>query len=213
MKKMKTLLISLGIIVSLVACGNKNSVENLKKDSNLLKETLTKCEKGELKAENEACINGKKAQEELAKEDWEKVKKEVAEKVEKVSSVGKTKKFDDALILMPPKIMENLAKKAGLSSTDEFKKQMEQFLNVAFSEVEIVEVKNDIDGAKVGRTSVGRTYAIIETEVTVSMAGQQIKQPGKTLVFKDGENWYGINYDPQYLPSAIEIYPDLAEIK
>ena len=81
MKKIRILYLIATSIAIFTACGNKYSVENLKKNNNLLKETVQKCK---IKRDEKICKNVEKAQSELALEAWNKVKPEIEAKLDKM---------------------------------------------------------------------------------------------------------------------------------
>ena len=82
MKKIKLLLLISVSAMIFTSCGNKYSIENLKKNDKLLKETVLKCKE---KRDEKICKNVEQAQSELAQEWWSKMKPEISKKVDKIS--------------------------------------------------------------------------------------------------------------------------------
>ncbi len=79
--------------------------------------------------------------------------------------------------------------------------------------MKIIENTYDFENVKVGKTETGRNYAIIPTKVTIIYNGQKINGEGKTMAFEDGNKWYIINYEKEYMIFLKDVYPDLAKIK
>ena len=101
MKKIKLLFLVVISMIIFTACGNKYSVENLKKNDKLLKETILKCKE---KHDEKICKNVEQAQNELALEAWNKVKPEIKARLDKASiSVEQLKE-------MSKKLFNNLTK-------------------------------------------------------------------------------------------------------
>ena len=207
MKKIKLLLLVSISVAVLTSCGDKYSVKNLKKNEKLLLETVAKCKE---KNDEKVCSNATKAQEELASEEWTKIKPEIEKIMKETSENIKNKNYSPTIKTLPPKLISNLAKKAQMDE-NKFKTLLISMMETVMKDAQ-VESQSEIDKAKIGRTSAGRTYAVVPSNLKVTMAGQTIDTKGYTLVFKDGKEWYEVNFDDRYLPALKEIYPDIAEL-
>ena len=109
MRKIKFLLVTMFVVLFFTACGNKYSVENLKKNNNLLKETVQKCK---IKRDEKICKNVEKAQSELALEAWNKVKPEIEAKLDKISKELLAGNFTTSMENAPERLWEWEAKNA-----------------------------------------------------------------------------------------------------
>ena len=184
MKKMKFLMAVMISAVIFTACGNKYSVDNLKKNDKLLKETAQKCK---IKRNEKICINVDKVQAEKAQEWWNKTKPEITKKVDKIAKDLMAGNLMSSMEFVPEKLWEWEAKH------------------------EKVEYK--VENAKYGQTSAGRNYAIIPTKSIVSAEGNQAEINQKSLVFEDGDKLYVVNIDEKNKAILKEMYSDLADVK
>ena len=209
MKKIKLLLLISVSAMIFTSCGDKYSIGNLKKNDKLLKETAIKCKQ---KKDEKICRNVEQAQNELAQEWWKKVKPEVSKKVDKISKDLVAGNYKASFDEMPEKFLAYLAKKASVS-TNELKNVTIKKMNQMTSNMKIIENTYDFENVKVGKTETGRNYAIIPTKVTIIYNGQKINGEGKTMAFEDGNKWYIINYEKEYMIFLKDVYPDLAKMK
>lgn len=209
MKKIRILYLIATSIAIFTACGNKYSVENLKKNNNLLKETVQKCK---IKRDEKICKNVEKAQSELALEAWNKVKPEIEAKLDKISKEIQKGNLAVTAENMPEKFWEYEAKLVSITPK-EAKELIIKILNETGKELKNSKFTYDLLKVQTGRTSIGRNYAIIPTESEFSFEEKKISGKQKTLVFEEEGKWYIINLDKKYTNILKEMYPDLTEIK
>jgi len=209
MRKIKFLLVTMFAALFFTACGNKYSVENLKKNDKLLKETAVKCKE---KNDEKICKNVDKAQSELAQENWKKVKPEIKAKFDKFTKDIMAGNYATVINEIPEKYLKYVAEKNS-TSVEELKKMMTEILKIVQTELKIENVVYDVDAAKIGRTSAGRNYAIISSVTTVVVDNQKVDRKQDSLVFEDENKWYIMNLDENTLKYAKKVYPDFEEIK
>ena len=209
MRKIKFLLVTMFVVLFFTACGNKYSVENLKKNNNLLKETVQKCK---IKRNEKICINVDKVQAEKAQEWWNKTKPEITKKVDRIAKDLMAGNYATVINEIPERYLKYVAEKNS-TSVEELKKMMTEILKVVQTELKIENVVYDVDAAKIGRTSAGRNYAIISSVTTVAVDNQKVDRKQDSLVFEDENKWYIMNLDEKTLKYAKKVYPDFEEIK
>ena len=209
MKKMKFFMAAMISAVIFTACENKYSVDNLKKNDKLLKETAQKCK---IKRNEKICINVDKAQAEKAQEWWNKVKPEVTKKVDKVAKDLMAGDPVSSMEIIPEKLWEWEAKH-GSTTPQKAKEMALQILKVTIKKIKFEKVEYNVENAKIGQTSAGRNYAIIPTKNVISAQGNQGEISQKNLVFEDGDKLYMVNIDEKNKTILTEMYSDLADIK
>ena len=192
MKKMKFLMAVMISAVIFTACGNKYSVDNLKKNDKLLKETAQKCK---IKRNEKICINVDKVQAEKAQEWWNKTKPEITKKVDKIAKDLMAGNLMSSMEFVPEKLWEWEAKHAS-TTPQKAKETTLQILKEAVKQI-----------------SAGRNYAIIPTKSIVSAEGNQAEINQKSLVFEDGDKLYVVNIDEKNKAILKEMYSDLADVK
>ena len=208
MKKIRILYLIATSIAIFTACGNKYSVENLKKNNNLLKETVQKCK---IKIDEKICKNVENAQSELALEAWNKVKPEIEAKLDKMSKELLAGNFTTSMENAPERLWEWEAKNA--STTPQKAKEMTlQLLMNALKYIKIEKVEYDLENVKIGQTNTGRNYVIIPTKSIVSGQGKKVELNQKSLVFEDKNKWYLVNIDEKTKLILKELYSDLADV-
>jgi hypothetical protein len=190
------------------ACGNKYSVENLKKNNNLLKETVQKCK---IKRDEKICKNVEKAQSELALEAWNKVKPEIEAKLDKISKELLAGNFTTSMENAPERLWEWEAKNA--STTPQKAKEITlQLLMNALKYIKIEKVEYDLENVKIGQTNTGRNYVIIPTKSIVSGQGKKVELNQKSLVFEDKNKWYIVNINERNKHILKELYSDFKDV-
>ena len=100
MKNIKLVFLIVISMIIFTACGNKYSVENLKKDDKLLKETVLKCKE---KHDEKICKNVEQAQNELALEAWNKVKPEIKTRLDRIAKAMEAGDFMAGMSEVPEK--------------------------------------------------------------------------------------------------------------
>ena len=207
MKKIRIYLIATSIVV-FTSCGNKYSVENLKKNNNLLKETVQKCK---IKRDEKICKNVEKAQSELALEAWNKVKPEIEAKLDKISKELLAGNFTTSMENAPERLWEWEAKNA--STTPQKAKEITlQLLMNALKYIKIEKVEYDLENVKIGQTNTGRNYVIIPTKSIVSGQGKKVELNQKSLVFEDKNKWYIVNINERNKHILKELYSDFKDV-
>lgn len=207
MKKIRIYLIAISIVV-FTSCGNKYSVENLKKNNNLLKETVQKCK---IKRDEKICKNVEKAQSELALEAWNKVKPEIEAKLDKISKELLAGNFTTSMENAPERLWEWEAKNA--STTPQKAKEITlQLLMNALKYIKIEKVEYDFENVKIGQTNTGRNYVIIPTKSIVSGQGKKVELNQKSLVFEDKNKWYIVNINERNKHILKELYSDFKDV-
>ena len=209
MKKMKFLMAALISAVIFTACGNKYSVDNLKKNDKLLKETAQKCK---IKRNEKICINVDKVQAEKAQEWWNKTKPEITKKVDRIAKDLMAGNPMSSMEFVPEKLWEWEAKH-GSTTPQKAKETTLQILKEAVKQIKFEKVEYKVENAKSGQTSAGRNYAIIPTKSIVSAEGNQAEINQKSLVFEDGDKLYVVNIDEKNKAILKEMYSDLADVK
>ena len=129
MRKIKFLLATMFAALFFTACGNKYSVENLKKNDKLLKETAVKCKE---KNDEKICKNVDKAQSELALEAWNKVKPEIEAKLDKISKELLAGNFTTSMENAPERLWEWEAKNALKKTPKKKKKKKKKKIDECF---------------------------------------------------------------------------------
>ncbi len=213
MRKIRLITGLLMIVFSLtVYSKNEYSIENLKKNDLLIKETLEKCKKNQFTKKDEACINVQKVQNELAREIWDKNKNEIKNRLVKLYSEIDAGNFDNIFSEMPPKFLKFLSEQASMSEKD-LKMVAKEVAKEAFDKYG-ARTENDkkFKEIKVGRTSVGRTYAIISHKIRVSVNNEVINSEEYILAFEDRGKWYSMSLNKNFF-IIFEIYPDFEEIE
>ncbi|BBM59304.1 hypothetical protein JMUB5056_0888 [Leptotrichia hongkongensis] len=208
MKKIRILYLIAISIAIFTACGNKYSVENLKKNNNLLKETVQKCK---IKRDEKICKNVEKAQSELALEAWNKVKPEIEAKLDKISKELLAGNFTTSMENAPERLWEWEAKNA--STTPQKAKEITlQLLMNALKYIKIEKVEYDLKNVKIGQTNTGRNYVIIPTKSIVSGQGKKVELNQKSLVFEDKNKWYIVNINERNKRILKELYSDFKDV-
>lgn len=208
MKKIRILYLIAISIAIFTACGNKYSVENLKKNNNLLKETVQKCK---IKRDEKICKNVEKAQSELALEAWNKVKPEIEAKLDKISKELLAGNFTTSMENAPERLCEWEAKNA--STTPQKAKEITlQLLMNALKYIKIEKVEYDLENVKIGQTNTGRNYVIIPTKSIVSGQGKKVELNQKSLVFEDKNKWYIVNINERNKRILKELYSDFKDV-
>ena len=209
MKKIKLLLLISVSAMIFTSCGNKYSIENLKKNDKLLKETVLKCKE---KRDEKICKNVEQAQNELAQEWWSKMKPEISKKVDKISKDAMAGDASSSMENVPEKLWEWEAKH--LSTTPQKAKEMTlQLLKDVTQNMKFEKYEYDLENVKTGQTSAGRNYAIIPAKSIILAQGQKLELNQKTLVFEDKNKWYLVNIDDKTKIILKELYSDLADVK
>ena len=208
MKKIRILYLIATSIAIFTACGNKYSVENLKKNNNLLKETVQKCK---IKRDEKICKNVENAQSELALEAWNKVKPEIEAKLDKISKELLAGNFTTSMENAPERLWEWEAKNA--STTPQKAKEITlQLLMNALKYIKIEKVEYDLENVKIGQTNTGRNYIIIPTKSIVSGQGKKVELNQKSLVFEDKNKWYIVNINERNKHILKELYSDFKDV-
>ena len=208
MKKIRILYLIATSIAIFTACGNKYSVENLKKNNNLLKETVQKCK---IKIDEKICKNVENAQSELALEAWNKVKPEIEAKLDKMSKELLAGNFTTSMENAPERLWEWEAKNA--STTPQKAKEITlQLLINALKYIKIEKVEYDLENVKIGQTNTGRNYVIIPTKSIVSGQGKKVELNQKSLVFEDKNKWYIVNINERNKHILKELYSDFKDV-
>lgn len=209
MRKTKFLMVAMISAAIFTACGNKYSVDNLKKNDKLLKETAQKCK---IKRNEKICINVDKVQAEKAQEWWNKTKPEITKKVDRIAKDLMAGNPMSSMEFVPEKLWEWEAKH-GSTTPQKAKETTLKILKEAVKQIKFEKVEYKVENAKFGRTSAGRNYAIIPTKAIVSAEGNQAEINQKTLVFEDGDKLYVVNIDEKNKAILKEMYSDLADVK
>ena len=209
MRKTKFLMVAMISAAIFTACGNKYSIDNLKKNDKLLKETAQKCK---IKRNEKICINVDKVQAEKAQEWWNKTKPEITKKVDRIAKDLMAGNPMSSMEFVPEKLWEWEAKH-GSTTPQKAKETTLKILKEAVKQIKFEKVEYKVENAKFGRTSAGRNYAIIPTKAIVSAEGSQAEINQKTLVFEDGAKLYVVNIDEKNKAILKEMYSDLADVK
>ena len=149
---------------------------------------------------------------ETSQETWNRIKPEIKIRLDKLSKETIAGNYKQSFDEMPEKFLTYLAKK-GSMSVNELKNLTIKTMSKLTDNMKIIENTYDFENVKVGKTETGRNYAIIPTKVTIIYNGQKINGEGKTMAFEDGNKWYIINYEKEYMIFLKDVYPDLAKMK
>ena len=209
MKKMKFLVVVMISAVIFTACGNKYSVDNLKKNDKLLKETILKCKE---KHDEKICKNLEQVQNELLQEAWNKVKPEIKERLDKVSKALEAGDLTASMNEVPEKYLKYQSDKVSMSM-ERLREMTKKAFDNLTSGMKIIKNNYDIENAKVGKTETGRKYAIIPTTALMKVNGRTVETKGKSIAFEDENQWYVINVDKDFKFFIEGVYPDLAKVK
>jgi hypothetical protein len=143
---------------------------------------------------------------------WNRVKPEIKARMDKLAKATINGDYMANINELPEKYLSYMAKKASMT-VPEFKNSTVKLLSGITKDVKFTKSTHDLENAKIGKTSRGRSYALIPTTVTMSVKGKSIESKGKILAFEDENRWYLVNFDKNYITSMKELYPDLMEIK
>lgn len=208
---MKKVGIAVLLLISLTACSGKYDVKNLKKDKKILKETILKCKNGELKDEK-VCNNVKVAQNELAKEIWEKKKPEIEKKLTQQFSDMDNHNFKSSVDALPEKFIQKASKDFSISE-EEIRKTLEQTINEMSKKIN-TKTNGKFDEAQAGITTEGTFYAWIpvQTELSVETRGKMTKQD-YFFVFEENGKLRAFAKNNNMFQTFLGEYPDLQEAK
>lgn len=211
MKKSKVILVAI-MFIGLLGCGGKYSIDNLKKDEKFFKETMEKCNTGEIKSQSTACKNVKKIKRELAQKIWNQNKDKIEADLKVAAKHVENGELQYMFELFPEKVLAFVTKSYGITE-QEFKEGITSYAAEEHGEGKLI-ITRDFSKAKPDQTSTGRTYAVVPFHFYLEMNGKKYAENEmKTLMFEDEGKWYVINIDNTSIPVLQEIYPDLKEVR
>ncbi len=113
---------------------------------------------------------------------------------------------------MPPAFFKIMAKEMG-TNADDLKKLLAEQSGKMLENVSLDTYEYDLSKAQAEKSEKGRDYAFIPVKTTMTVMGKQMSQDGYVLGIEDGDEWYFINWVPQYTPVVEKLYPDLKGLK
>lgn len=138
---------------------------------------------------------------------------------EKSALKGQIERFDAALTgsdfksvgeTIPPKVLEAIAAKAGISM-DQLRAALAVQMQMALASVKLVEFDMDVDGAEYRQTGDGTPYVLVPTRTLMETQGQKVEALSHTLALMDGGQWYLLRVsDAQQVDILREVYPSFA---
>lgn len=130
----------------------------------------------------------------------------------KLGDSFKVDKWDLSIKVMPPALIENLAKQANMPK-EELEKALTDMVASLGQAAKVQTYSYQLDKSIAEKSKDGRDYVFIPNQLKANMQGQDIVSNGYLLAIKDAGKWYFINWDQQYAPIVKQTYPDLADIQ
>lgn len=121
----------------------------------------------------------------------------------------------DSLDFVPPRLLDVIAKKFGLSSAD-VKPSFRQQVTEAMKHVKIVSFRMVLSSATAGVTpDKSRNYMLIPTETVVEVPGTgRVRSKSSTLAFQENGIWYLVRIDEAEQALVLrEAYPEFAGVE
>ncbi len=113
---------------------------------------------------------------------------------------------------MPPAFFDIMAKEMG-TNAEALKKMLTEQSGKMLENVSLEAYEYDLSKAQAETSEKGRDYAFIPVKTTMTVMGNKMSQDGYMLGVEDGDEWYFINWMPQYAPVVEKLYPDLKDLK
>lgn len=127
-------------------------------------------------------------------------------------SAIETGNYDQIFEVMPPGMLEEMAKQSGMSA-DQLRVAATEQTKQMMGQVTLEESTYDLDAATTGTSSAGRDYAVVPTRSVMKLGEERIEATGGTLAVEDGGKWYLIRIEtPAHMQLVGQIYPDLADL-
>ena len=118
-----------------------------------------------------------------------------------------------AMDVAPPALLDAMAEAAGLSP-EEARAAMEEAVEEAMAEVEIVSSEIRLDEAVAGETPTGRPYLLAPSETVMQVGEDTLRSESVTLALEDEGDWYLVRiYDIDRIAVVREAYPDFAGVE
>ncbi len=140
---------------------------------------------------------------------------------EKAALEQKIERFDAALTgsdfktvgdTIPPKVLEAIAAKAGIS-VEQLRAALTVQMQMALASVKLVEFDMSFEKAEFLQTGDGTPYVLVPTRTLMETGGQKIEALSHTLALIDGSEWYLLRVsDAPQVAILREVYPSFAEV-
>lgn len=130
----------------------------------------------------------------------------------KMSNAFKNNDFSESVRIMPPKLIDFLAKQSNATS-DQLKNALIEMSNAVGQQVTVESYSYDLSAVQAEKSSSGRDYVFVPTHLKAKANGQAAEQKGYLLGIEDDNQWHFVNWDQQYIPIIKQVFPDLADIK
>jgi hypothetical protein len=138
----------------------------------------------------------------------------LADRIAGFDTAMRTSDMSGVLGVLPPKVLEHLATKNGISTADLITSAQQQ-IDEALKTIRIESFGMNLDDADVITLPNGTTYAMIPTETVMNLGESgKFKSSTMTLGLLDGETWYLMAVDDVEQATIVrEVYPGLAEVE
>lgn len=138
----------------------------------------------------------------------------LADRIASFDTAMKTSDMSGVLGVLPPKVLETIAAKNGVSTADLIAAAQQQ-IDEALKSVQIVSFGMDLEAAEFVTLENGTTYALIPTETLMDLGESgKYRSNTSTLGLLDGETWYLMAVDDAEQAAIVkEVYPGLAAVE
>jgi hypothetical protein len=126
----------------------------------------------------------------------------------------KANSMKDIMGVVPPKVLDAIAKQFGISTEQLIAATQQQF-DEAMKTVKFESFVMDLDKLEVVQLADGTPYALIPTETVIDLGenGGRMRAKSTTLGLLDGETWYLVRIeDPQQVAILKQVYPAFADV-
>lgn len=121
--------------------------------------------------------------------------------------------FEEIGKAVPPKIIEAIAVKAGVS-VDRLREAQRSAMQTTLAAAKIVEFSLDENNVEYKQTPDGTPYALIPTRTVIHVEQGKIETLSHTLGLLDGPAWYLLRVGEMYQVSILrQVYPSFASIE
>jgi hypothetical protein len=134
-------------------------------------------------------------------------------RVESFDAAMKGNNMVEIMGVVPPKVLEAIAAKFGVTSEQLVEATQQQF-DEAMKSVTLVSFSMDTEKAEIVALADGTPYALIPTETVMDLGEHgKMRATSSTLGLLDGETWYLVRVeDAQQVAILKEVYPAFADV-
>lgn len=133
--------------------------------------------------------------------------------IEQFNAAFETGDYAVMLSAMPPRVLERIASRAGMSP-EALLTQLEGQMAALMSQVTIEDFTMDVADATWGETTTGLTYALVPTETILRQAGAgRMRSETTTLALQEEDEWYLVRIDnAQQITMLRDAYPEFGDV-